>query len=60
MKRQLVQGSTVYLTQYASIFDNGAQATFDADISGANVRLRCTPASSSSSVIKFERILVDA
>ena len=25
-------GTTVYLTQYASIFDNGAQATFDADI----------------------------
>jgi hypothetical protein len=35
-------------------------ATFDADISGANVRLRCTPASATSTTIKFDRTLVDA
>jgi len=52
-------GSAVTLTQYGTLKD-ATIATFDAYISGDNVRLRCTPASSSSSVIKFERILVDA
>ncbi len=52
-------GSVVTITQYGTLKD-ASIATFDADISGGNVRLRCTPASASSSVIKFERILVDA
>ena len=52
-------GSAVILTQSGTLKD-ATIATFDADISGDNVRLRCTPASSTSSVIKFERILVDA
>jgi hypothetical protein len=52
-------GSAVTITQYGTLKD-ASIATFDADISGDNVRLRCTPASTSSSVIKFERILVDA
>ena len=46
-------GTTVYLTQYASIFDNGAQATFDADINSGNVRLRATPASGDTMAYKF-------
>tara|TARA_Y100000289_G_C3824503_1_gene100369 strand:- start:67 stop:570 length:504 start_codon:yes stop_codon:yes gene_type:complete len=52
-------GSTVYLTQYASIFDNGAQATFDADISGGNVRLRVTPASTDNMTIKVIRQAIE-
>jgi len=52
-------GSTVYLTQYASIFDNGAQATFDADISGGNVRLRVTPASTDSMTYKAIRTTIE-
>lgn len=52
-------GSDVTLTQYGTLKDTNL-ATFDADISGANVRLRCTPASSNSTVIKFDRTLVDA
>ncbi len=52
-------GSTVYLTQYASIFDNGAQATFDADISGGNVRLRVTPASGDTMAYKFVRTTIE-
>jgi hypothetical protein len=35
-------------------------ASFDADISGTDVRLKVTPASSSSTVIKFDRTTVDA
>ncbi|NDG53615.1 MAG: hypothetical protein EBY39_11425 [Flavobacteriia bacterium] len=52
-------GTTVYLTQYASIFDNGAQATFDADISGGNVRLRVTPASTDSMTYKAIRTTIE-
>ena len=52
-------GSDVTLTQYGTLKDTNL-ATFDADISGANVRLRCTPASTNSTVIKFDRTLVDA
>ena len=52
-------GTTVYLTQYASIFDNGAQATFDADISGGNVRLRVTPASGDTMAYKYIRTTIE-
>ena len=52
-------GSTVYLTQYASIFDNGAQATFDADINSGNVRLRVTPASTDTMTIKVLRQTIE-
>ena len=52
-------GSTVTLTSYGTLKDTNL-ATFDADISGDNVRLKCTPASTNSTVIKFDRTLVDA
>ena len=52
-------GTTVSLTQYGVLQDN-TLATFDADISGDNVRLKCTPASATSTTIKFDRTLVDA
>jgi len=52
-------GTVVTLTQYGTLKDTSL-ATFDADISGDNVQLKCTPASTSSTTIKFERILVDA
>ena len=52
-------GSTVYLTQYASIFDNGAQAAFDADISSGSVRLLATPASSDTMAFKFIRTTIE-
>ena len=52
-------GSVVTLTAYGTLKD-ATLATFDADISGANVRLRCTPSSADSTVIKFDRTLVDA
>ena len=52
-------GSTVTMTQYGTL-KSKSLATFDADISGANVQLLCTPASTSSTVIKFDRTVVDA
>tara|TARA_B100000287_G_scaffold174386_1_gene164498 strand:+ start:4905 stop:5315 length:411 start_codon:yes stop_codon:yes gene_type:complete len=52
-------GSVVTLTAYGTLKDT-TLATIDADISGSNVRLLVTPASSNSTVIKFDRTLVDA
>ena len=52
-------GSVVTLTAYGTLKDT-TLATFDADISGDNVRLLCTPASTNSTVIKVDRTLVDA
>ena len=52
-------GSTVTITQYGILKDT-TLASFDADISGSNVRLLCTPASTNSTIIKFDRTVVDA
>mgnify|MGYP001211487431 FL=1 len=52
-------GSTVTMTQYGTLKDANL-ATIDADISSANVRLLVTPASATSTVIKFDRTLVEA
>ena len=52
-------GTTVELTQYGVLLDESL-ATFDADISGANVRLKCTPTSATSTTIKFDRTVVEA
>ena len=51
-------GSTVTLTQYGTLKDANL-ATIDADISGSNVRLKVTLASATSTVIKFDRTLVE-
>ena len=53
----IVHDGSVTLTQYGTLKDT-TLATFDADISGANLRLNA-PASNST-VIKFDRTLVDA
>jgi len=52
-------GSAVTLTQYGTLKSSNL-ASFDADISGSDVRLKVTPASGSSTVIKFDRTTVDA
>jgi hypothetical protein len=51
--------SSVDMTQYGEI-KSDSLATFDADISGADVRLLCTPASATSTKIEFDVTLVDA
>ena len=52
-------GSTVTMTAYGTLKDTNL-ATFDADINGANVRLLITPASANSTIVKFDRTVVDA
>jgi hypothetical protein len=53
-------GTTTYPTEYGTLYTNGSLGTFDADISGGNIRLRVTPSSSSSTSykIKFTAIKV--
>ena len=49
-------GTTPNITEYGTIFTGtGAEATFDADISGNNVRLLATPASANSMTFKVVR-----
>jgi len=52
-------GSSVTLTQYGTL-KSTSLASFDADISGANVRLLVTPSSATSTVIKFDRTTVES
>lgn len=49
-------GTTVYKTDYAVITNNGELGTFDADISGGNVRLLFTAYAASLMVVKLARI----
>jgi hypothetical protein len=51
-------GTTVYLTEYATVMTGNSLATFDADISGGNLRLLVTPANASSTVFKFSAMTV--
>jgi len=50
-------GSTVTMTQYGTL-KNTSVASFDADISGSDLRLLITPASANSTTVKFHRTLV--
>ena len=52
-------GTTPGITEFGAIFTGAAaEATFDADISGGNVRLRATPASSDSMTFKVVRHMI--
>ena len=42
----LHDGSTAYHTEYGTIYNSAAVATYDVDVSGGNIRLLATPASS--------------
>jgi hypothetical protein len=41
-------GTTAYNSEYGTIYNNASVGTFDVDLSGGNIRLLATPASSSS------------
>jgi len=45
-------GTTVYITEYGTLFDNAALGTFDASISGGNILLKITAGSSTSMAVK--------
>ena len=45
-------GSTVYITEYGTLFDNAALGTFSASISGGNILLQITAGSATSMGVK--------
>ena len=45
-------GTTVYITEYGTLFDNAALGTFDATISSGNILLQITAGSSSNMDVK--------
>jgi hypothetical protein len=45
-------GTTVYITEYGTLFDNAALGTFDATISGGNLLLQITAGSATSMTVK--------
>ena len=49
----LHDGSTAYHTEYGTIFNNVGISTYDVDVSGGNIRLIATPASSSTTNFKI-------
>ena len=51
-------GSTVSMTEFAIVKTGSSLASYDADISGSNVRLRTTSASSSSTTYTISRNLL--
>lgn len=53
----LHDGTDVYLSEFGTIKTGSSLATFDADISSGNVRVRATPAFSSSTVFKISKTL---
>ena len=55
-----LNGSSADILEYGILKSGSDLATFSADISGANARLLITPASSSSTVFKFDRQLVES
>jgi hypothetical protein len=50
-------GTTVFLTEYAIIFTAASLATFNADISGGNVRLLVTPTNADNVVKAYRQLL---
>ena len=50
-------GTTVYMTEYASIYSNISLMTLDADITNSYVRLLCSP-TQANTTIKLQRISV--
>ena len=45
-------GTTAYITEYGTLFDNASLGTFDATISGGNIVLQMTPGSATSMTVK--------
>jgi hypothetical protein len=51
-------GTTAYITEYADVTTNGFLASFDADISGGNIRLLTTPVNAATTY-KVIKTLID-
>ena len=50
-------GTTVYMTEFGTIFSNASLGTIDGDINSGSVRLLVTPANANTT-IKIQRLTV--
>jgi len=53
-------GTTVYLTEYGTVLSGNSLASFDADISGGNLRVLVTPVNVSSTVFRFSAMTIES
>jgi len=53
-------GTTVYLTEYGTVLSGNSLASFDADISGGNLRVLVTPVNASSTVFRFSAMTIES
>jgi hypothetical protein len=53
-------GSTPIATEFGVVYTSSELATFDLDVFGSAIRLKATPASSSSTIFKIVASLIDA
>jgi hypothetical protein len=51
-------GTEAFISEYGSIITGQSLATFSADISGGNLRLRVTPTSTASTVFKLSKTVI--
>jgi len=51
-------GTVAFMSEYGTIRTGAVLATFDADISGGNLRLRATPTSADSTVFKLSKTVI--
>ena len=51
-------GTNAFLSEFGTIRTGSVLATFDADISGGNLRLRATPTTSASTVFKLSKTVI--
>jgi hypothetical protein len=53
-------GTTAYITEYGTIFDNAVLGTFDATLSGGNILLQMTPGSATSMTVRVVATAIPA
>jgi hypothetical protein len=53
-------GTTVYLTEYATVLTGASLASFDADISGGNLRILVSPTYTSTTVFRFSAMTIES
>jgi hypothetical protein len=53
-------GTTVFLTEYATVLTGASLASFDADISGGNLRILVSPTYASTTVFRFSAMTIES
>jgi tRNA G26 N,N-dimethylase Trm1 len=53
-------GTTVFLTEYATVLTGASLASFDADISSGNLRILVSPTYESTTVFRFSAMTIES